>query len=115
MPRNEDIHIGQRIRQRRHVMGMTQSEVASRIGTRFQQLQKYETGANRVSASRLCDLANALQVAPSYFFEGLKQPAETSELRSMTELKLLEFYRRSPADAQIALLNIAEATAQPSA
>ncbi len=115
MPRTEDIHVGKRIRQRRHVLSMTQQEVASRIGTKFQQLQKYETGMNRVSASRICDLANVLQVAPSYFFEGVDHPVTTEELRNPTEAKLLNYFRQSPAQAQDAILGIAEATAQPSA
>lgn len=115
MPRSEDIHVGQRIRQRRHVLAMTQQEVAKEIGTKFQQLQKYETGANRVSASRLCDLASVLKVAPSYFFEGLDCPAATDDLRSKAEADLLAYFRQSPADAQVAILGIAEATAQASA
>lgn len=115
MPRPEDIHVGKRIRQRRWVLGLTQAQVAAEIGTKFQQLQKYETGANRVSASRLCDLATALRVAPSYFFEGLDQMAETDDLRSKAEADLLAYYRRSSDHGQAALLNIAEATAQVSA
>lgn len=115
MPRVEDVHVGKRIRQRRLVLALSQQEVAAGIGTKFQQLQKYETGMNRVSASRLCDLAKVLQVAPSFFFEGLETPTEAEELQNHDEVRLLSCFRNSPADAQLAILGIAEATAQTSA
>lgn len=66
-----DIHVGQRLRHRRWLSGMTQQQLASAVGIKFQQIQKYESGANRISASRLWDLSNALGVPVSYFFEGL--------------------------------------------
>lgn len=67
-----DVHVGQRIRQRRWLVGMTQQQLAERVGIKFQQIQKYETGANRVSASRLWDIAAALEVPVSFFFEGIE-------------------------------------------
>ncbi|MDF1855233.1 helix-turn-helix transcriptional regulator [Pseudooceanicola sp.] len=66
-----DAHVGKRIRHRRWLVGMTQQQLAERVGIKFQQIQKYETGANRVSASRLWDIADALDVPVSFFFEGL--------------------------------------------
>ncbi|MEO0761638.1 MAG: helix-turn-helix transcriptional regulator, partial [Pseudomonadota bacterium] len=66
-----DVHVGQRVRQRRWMMGMTQQQLAEKVGIKFQQIQKYETGANRISASRLWDVAAALDVQVSFFFEGL--------------------------------------------
>lgn len=66
-----DVHVGKRIRHRRWMVGMTQQQLAERVGIKFQQIQKYETGANRVSASRLWDIADALEVPVSFFFEGL--------------------------------------------
>lgn len=66
-----DAHVGQRVRQRRWMVGMTQQQLASSVGIRFQQIQKYETGTNRISASRLWDIAAALDVPVSFFFEGL--------------------------------------------
>jgi transcriptional regulator with XRE-family HTH domain len=66
-----DVHVGKRIRQRRWLVGMTQQQLAESVGIKFQQIQKYETGANRVSASRLWDIAEALDVEVSFFFEGL--------------------------------------------
>ena len=67
-----DVHVGKRIRQRRWLVGMTQQKLAESVGIKFQQIQKYETGANRVSASRLWDIADALDVDVAFFFEGLK-------------------------------------------
>ena len=67
-----DVHVGKRIRHRRWLVGMTQQQLAEKVGIKFQQIQKYETGANRVSASRLWDIADALDVPVSFFFEGLE-------------------------------------------
>ena len=67
-----DQHVGQRIRQRRWQLGMTQTQLAQSVGIRFQQIQKYETGANRVSASRLWGIAEALDVPVSHFFDGIE-------------------------------------------
>ena len=82
-----DTHVGKRIRQRRWLVGMTQQELAVIVGIRFQQIQKYETGANRVSASRLWDIANALDVSVSAFFEGIEQ-SEGEELEQASSLSL---------------------------
>lgn len=67
-----DVHVGKRIRHRRWLIGMTQQQLAEQVGIKFQQIQKYETGANRVSASRLWDISDALSVPVSFFFEGLE-------------------------------------------
>ncbi len=66
-----DVHVGKRVRHRRWLVGMTQQQLAEQVGIKFQQIQKYETGANRVSASRLWDIAAALDVQISFFFDGL--------------------------------------------
>jgi transcriptional regulator with XRE-family HTH domain len=66
-----DVHVGKRIRHRRWMVGMTQQQLADSVGIKFQQIQKYETGMNRVSASRLWDIARTLSVPISFFFEGL--------------------------------------------
>ena len=71
MPHPVDVHVGKRIRHRRWLIGMTQQQLAEAVGIKFQQIQKYETGANRVSASRLWDIAEALSVEISFFFEGI--------------------------------------------
>lgn len=74
-----DVHVGKRIRHRRWLVGMTQQQLAERVGIKFQQIQKYETGANRVSASRLWDIADALDVPVSFFFEGLEAEGAVAE------------------------------------
>lgn len=71
MANDIDAHVGQRLRQRRWLLGLTQQQLGDRIGIKFQQVQKYETGQNRISASRLWELASATSVDISYFFEGL--------------------------------------------
>jgi transcriptional regulator with XRE-family HTH domain len=60
------------------MVGMTQQQLAEKVGIKFQQIQKYETGMNRVSASRLWDISDALSVPVSYFFEGMDR-AEAPE------------------------------------
>ncbi len=72
MPHLVDIHVGKRIRHRRWLAGMTQQQLAESVGIKFQQIQKYETGANRVSASRLWDIAAAMGVDVGFFFEGVE-------------------------------------------
>jgi len=66
-----DLHVGKRLRRRRRLLGMTQQELASQVGVRFQQIQKYECGANRITASRLFDLSRAMNVTVQYFFDGM--------------------------------------------
>lgn len=74
MAHDIDTHIGQRLRRRRWLLGMTQSQVGEKVGIKFQQIQKYETGQNRVSARRLWDLSKALDAPVTYFFEGVDGP-----------------------------------------
>ena len=76
-----DVHVGKRIRHRRWLVGMTQQQLAEQVGIKFQQIQKYETGANRVSASRLWDISRALQVSISFFFEGIEDQVEGAEAK----------------------------------
>lgn len=68
-PNPIDIHVGGRIRLRRTLLGMSQERLADAIGLTFQQVQKYERGANRVGSSRLFDLSRILDVPMSYFFD----------------------------------------------
>lgn len=81
-----DIHVGLRVRMKRIAMNMTQTELAEAIGISFQQVQKYEHGANRIGSSRLFEIAQALNVSISYFFEDMPSdklnkvvPVELSE------------------------------------
>ncbi len=73
-PSSVDVHVGGRVRVRRRLINMTQETLADLIEVTFQQVQKYERGSNRISASKLFAIADALEVPISYFFEGLDQP-----------------------------------------
>lgn len=74
-----DLYVGGRIRTRRKFLGMSQDELAGLIGLTFQQVQKYERGANRVSASKLHEIAAELKVPVSYFFDGYHGVADNSD------------------------------------
>ena len=71
MGNNIDVHLGKRLRRRRRLLGLTQQQLAGACGVRFQQIQKYECGANRISAARLWQLSEALEVPVGYFYDGL--------------------------------------------
>lgn len=72
-------HIGGRIRQRRTELGLTQEQLGRALGVSYQQIQKYETAANRISAGRLYELAHEFGVEPSYFFDGLAGRIDVEE------------------------------------
>ena len=94
-----DVHVGKKVRHRRWVTGTTQQQLAEKVGIKFQQIQKYETGMNRVSASRLWDIANVLNVHVSFFFEGLDEseraPGKATDLPGdiLTDKEALELLR----------------------
>ncbi len=94
-----DVYVGRRIRQRRWINGTTQQQLAGAVGIKFQQIQKYETGMNRVSASRLWDIAHVLGVDVSFFFEGLNEdgtvaaPASDVPSDILTDKEALELLR----------------------
>jgi transcriptional regulator with XRE-family HTH domain len=71
-----DVHLGKRLRRRRRLLGLTQQQLAGACGVRFQQIQKYECGANRISAARLWQLSEALEVPVGYFYDGLTEMAQ---------------------------------------
>ncbi|MBE0412508.1 helix-turn-helix transcriptional regulator [Yoonia sp.] len=111
-----DIHVGKRIRHRRWMNGTTQQQLAEQVGIKFQQIQKYETGMNRVSASRLWDIANVLHVPVSFFFEGLDaQPAADAGksdlpgdiLTDKEALELLRSYYAIPENQRRRLFDLA--------
>jgi transcriptional regulator with XRE-family HTH domain len=74
LPNPVDLHVGARIRLRRRMQGVSQEKLADALGLTFQQVQKYERGANRVSASKLYEIAAALHAPVAYFFDGLADP-----------------------------------------
>ena len=69
-----DAHVGARVRARRLLLGMSQTQLGQSIGVTFQQVQKYERGANRIAAGKLCELSRVLSVPVSFFFEGIDHP-----------------------------------------
>ena len=68
-----DIHVGRRVRIRRKLLGMSQTVLGDLIGLTFQQVQKYERGANRIGASRLFELSQVLDVPVSFFFDDMPE------------------------------------------
>lgn len=73
-PNPTDKHVGSRVRMRRMMLGMSQEKLGDALGISFQQVQKYEKGINRISASRLQHITQILQVPVAFFFEGLPAP-----------------------------------------
>src|SRR5215472_10261458 len=87
-PNKTDVHVGKRIKMRRLVRGLSQTDVANRLGITFQQIQKYEKGANRIGAGRLQEMANLFRVTPAFFFEAgpRHKPGQSEEASETTEL-----------------------------
>lgn len=79
-PHPTDIYVGRQLCARRVMLGFSQERLATAIGLTFQQVQKYERGVNRISASRLYDLGKVLDVPVSYFFEGLEEETKAGGL-----------------------------------
>jgi len=71
MTHHVDVHVGKRVRHRRWLIGMTQQQLAQQVGIKFQQIQKYENGLNRISASNLYLLAQSLRIPIEDFFVGI--------------------------------------------
>lgn len=80
-----DVHVGKLLRARRLAAGVTQQDLGETLGVTFQQIQKYETGANRISASKLYKAARALGLSPSAFFEGLDTSEDTGLTRQFVD------------------------------
>lgn len=99
--------IGQRIREQRITSGMNQQDLAAAIGVTYQQMHKYERGVNRISAGRLHDLAKALGVPVSVFFDGLDSTAKPLNQRGRQCLELVKNFNGMSADQQDALARIA--------
>lgn len=105
-----DTHVGQRLRNRRAAMGLTQTHVAEKLGISFQQIQKYEQGRNRISASKLFDVAQILEVEVAYFFEGLDQPkADALAPQTAQETLVLTLFRGRTPDTRDAIIRILQA------
>ena len=92
-----DAHVGARVRLRRTLLGMTQTHLGDALGLTFQQMQKYERGANRISASRLFDLSRVLDVPVEYFFDDMpREVAASSPAQGGGKAKKLPSYEPDP-------------------
>jgi len=132
-----DVHVGARMRLRRTLLGLSQEKLGELIGLTFQQVQKYERGANRIGASRLFDLARVLDVPVSFFFDDMPDavraqspvavitgtaPASTDPTPDGTEhlarretLELVRHYYQIPARARAQVFALAKALARSEA
>jgi transcriptional regulator with XRE-family HTH domain len=107
-----DLHLGKRMRRRRRLLGLTQQQLAMACGVRFQQIQKYECGANRVSAGRLWRISGALEVPVNYFFEGLEGvPALPGPTRDESA-DLVQTYRQLGEQPRQRVLDLARSLRQ---
>ena len=113
-----DVHVGKRVRHRRWAVGMTQQQLGDAVGIKFQQIQKYETGMNRVSASRLWEIAAALKTPVTYFFEGAEEQEGVVQNEASSEpsvdiladkeaLELIRSYYAMPAEQRKKLFDLA--------
>ena len=121
-PHPVDVEVGARIRARRIVLGMTQNQLGDQLGLTFQQVQKYERGSNRVSASRLVAIGRALQVPASYFFDDAapttahdREPESSSTAEQLNEAwTLLRAFTAIPdANVRKSILKMVQAAANP--
>ncbi len=108
-----DVHVGQRVRQRRWMVGMTHQQLCDSVGIKLQQIQRYESGTDRISASRIWNIAAAIGVPVSFFFEGLDgQAPDMGEVRgdplSDKEARdLVRTYYAIPENQRRGLLDLA--------
>lgn len=101
-----DLHLGKRLRRRRRLLGLTQQQLALAVGIRFQQIQKYECGANRISAARLFQLAKALETPINYFYDGLSD--DTTDIAAVQNEGIEVFSRKETLDLIQAYYRLSE-------
>ena len=120
-PNPIDIHVGSRIRLRRTMLGMSQEKLGESLGITFQQIQKYENGANRISFSRLVQIARALRCRVVDLMDVLDTPAGEgdvdllSRMRTPGALELLSAFERLPQEARSSLVNLLRVMTDPDA
>ena len=106
-PNPIDIHVGTRVRLRRQVMKMSQEKLGDQLGVTFQQVQKYERGANRVGASRLWKMSQVLDVPVGFFYDGLEEMGGSPEFAADDQLPVVyEFINSTDG------VNLAKAVSQ---
>ncbi len=99
MPHPVDLYVGARVRSLRVLRGVSQTELAQKIGNSFQQVQKYETGSNRISASKLHSISKILDVQPNYFFEGVddEKPETAKTNASLRAVRVGAYFENIPS------------------
>jgi len=114
-PREMDVHVGQRLRYARTLRGMTQTDLASAVGLTFQQLQKYERGMNRVSASKLWQFSQVFGVSVEWFFAGQTSDAARQNISSFAKretLELVRCYSAAPPEVKSEFLSFVKTVAK---
>lgn len=107
-----DLHLGRRLRRRRRLLGLTQGQLATRMGgICLQQVQKYECGANRISAARLWHLAEALECSVTYFYDGLKDEGGQPLFSQGEQKEILEAFSGLDESARRRLVALAQSSA----
>lgn len=102
-PNYVDVHVGLRVRLRRKQLGLSQERLADGLGLTFQQVQKYERGANRISASKLFEISRLLEVPVAYFFEGMAGATPPgSDPHTQAHHNLIEQMLAEPNGAELA-------------
>lgn len=119
-----DAHVGELVRERRKEIGMSQEKLGDAIGLTFQQVQKYEKGTNRISSSRLMQIANTLGVEPTYFFVGAPTATRFTAANQKTMQYVADFvaskdgntlmkaFARLPKDVQRSVVTLVEKIAE---
>lgn len=114
-----DKYVGSRVRMRRLMVRMSQEKLGEHLGLTFKQVQKYEKGMNRTSASRIVHIAEILGTTPEWLFEGVPKVGGSEPFRAGEEIKLsnteTEFlisFRKASPMAQVSMVNILKATAK---
>jgi transcriptional regulator with XRE-family HTH domain len=113
-PRDVDRHVGARVNLRRTEIGMPLGDFADRLGVRYQQAHKYETGLNKLSPARLLDAARILQVEVGYFFAGLEEGGQAIERASSRQFEELarQYHRIQRAEDRKVLCLVGAALAR---
>ncbi len=111
-PNPVDVHVGKRIRERRVSLGMSQEKLGEYLGLTFQQIQKYEKGANRISASKLWTISHLFDVPIEWFFYGLRELRQGQEdvMTKAEAHQLARYYSACPASTRKRLLALIRAT-----
>jgi transcriptional regulator with XRE-family HTH domain len=120
-PHPIDVHIGKRLRQRRSLLGMSQSGLGAAMGVSFQQVQKYERGANRIGATQLFEVSRVLDIPISFFFEdagalsfGSRERKRESPTNDRETLHLVrDFFRIRDRQVRLSVARMVKAIAQP--